>query len=124
MQGLHPRESKRASKASYHTCTLRCLQKSGINKSASDDDHQELNADGIFSIDRSVIGSKYRRSRWYVGGRVDTSGHFFIVSNHKVFYDVAFRLSLGRFFGMSKKKFCFAKNAFVFYHNGPNRWDC
>ena len=63
-------------------------------------------------------------SRCFVEGRVDTSGHCFIVSNHKVFfYDVAFRSSLGRFFGMSKKV-SFVKNAFcVFIINGPNRWD-
>ena len=42
-------------------------------------------------------------SRCYVGGRVDTSGHFFIFSNLKVSYDVAFRSSLGRFFSMSKR---------------------
>ena len=55
------------------------------------------------------------------GGRVDTSGHFFIVSNHKVFYDVAFRSSLGIFWYV--KKVCFAKKRIcVFIINGPNRW--
>ena len=59
-----------------------------------------------------------------MGGRVVTSGHFFIVSNHKVFYDVAFRSSLGLFFGMSKKRLSSVKNACVFFNiNGPNRWD-
>ena len=46
-------------------------------------------------------------------GRVVTSGHFFIVSNHKVFHDVAFRSSLGRFLACQKSLFC-EKNAFVF----------
>ena len=51
--------------------------------------------------------------RCYVGGRVDTSGHFFTVSNHKVFHDVAFRSSLARFF-CHVNKVSFVKNAFVF----------
>ena len=55
-------------------------------------------------------------------GRVDTSGHFFIVSNHKVFYDVAFRSSLGRFLACQKSLFC-EKRICVFIINGPNRWD-
>ena len=45
-------------------------------------------------------------------GRIDTLGHFFIVSNHNFAYDVAFRSSLGRFRNV-KKKVCFSKNAFV-----------
>ena len=46
-----------------------------------------------FEEPQSLFSSKSERftgSRCYVGGRVDTSGHFIIVSNHKVFYDVAF----------------------------------
>ena len=37
------------------------------------------------------------------GGRVATSGHFFIVSNHKVFYDVVFSLEFGAFFVACQK---------------------
>ena len=51
----------------------------------------------------------------YKGSRVDTSGHFFIVSNHKVLYDVAFRSSLGRFFACQKSQFCETRIC-VFYH--------
>ena len=50
-------------------------------------------------------------SRCYVGGRVDTSGHFCIVSNHKGFHDVVSRSNLGRF--LVCPEVCFAKNAFV-----------
>ena len=36
-------------------------------------------------------------------GRIGTSGHFFIVSNHKSFLRCCFSLEFGAFFGMSKK---------------------
>ena len=56
----------------------------------------------------------YRGSRCYVRGRVDTSGHFFIVSNHKVFTMLLFARVRGLFWQV--KKVSFVKNAFVFYH--------
>ena len=65
----------------------------------------------------------YRGVACYVGGPIDTSGHLFVVSNHKVFYDVAFSLEFGAFFGMSKKSLFCEKRMCVFIINGPNRWD-
>ena len=53
----------------------------------------------------------------YRRGRVDTSGHFFIVSNHKVLYDVAFRSSLGRFLACQKKVSFGEKRICVFIIN-------
>ena len=58
----------------------------------------------------------YRGSRCYVGGRVDTSGHFIIVSNHTVFYDVAV-------FWHVKKSLSCEKRICVFIIYGPSRWD-
>ena len=60
-------------------------------------------------------------SRRHVGGRVDTSGHFFIGTT-SFFYDVAFLSSLVRFLACPKSLFC-EKRIFVFIINGPNLWD-
>ena len=48
-------------------------------------------------------GQNYRGVALLRRGRVDASGHFFIVSNHKVFLRRCFSLEFGAFSGMSTK---------------------
>ena len=61
---------------------------------------------------RLLVCKHTAESRCYVGSRVDTSGHTFIVLNHEVFTDVVFRSSLGPF--LACQKVYFVRNAFVF----------
>ena len=68
------------------------------------------------------------RSSWgwfevsFQGGRVDTLGHFFIVSNHKVFTMLRFARVWGVFWHVKKVSFV-EKRICVFIIHGPNRWD-
>ena len=83
----------------------------------------ELSLEPTRSVDLGKHSVYTRVSRCYVGGRVDMSGHFFIVSNHKVFYDVVFRSNLGRFFWDVRKSLFCEKRICVLITNGPHRWD-
>ena len=71
----------------------------------------------------SISHKLYRVSRCYVKGRVDTSGHFFIVSNHNCFTMSFFARVWGDFWHVKKSLFC-EKCIFVFFNiNGPNLRD-
>ena len=63
---------------------------------------------GVFQgiSSQATVVAPYRVVALVRRGRIDTSGHFFIVSNHKVFSRCCFSLDFGAFFGMSTKFFC------------------